>query len=174
MLRTWVPAVLLAFVFCGLSVAQDRPSQVCLDDRVGLNAPTRASFNKEFALLVASRGLKLDWADCDAVDAGIIRVTVQSEAPQPFGHALGRAYRAGNSISPRLEVFLDPVMELMKDVHCWSIIGRALARVAAHEVAHFADQRATHRERGLMRAGFTGSDLSSNDSSLFYWRPGSD
>jgi hypothetical protein len=174
MLRSSIPAVLQAFLFCGLSLAQDRPWQVCLDDHVGLNAPARASFNKEFALLLASRGLKFDWSDCNEGSGGIIQLTVTSDAPQPLSDVLGRAYSAGNSIAPRLEVFLDPVMDLMKDVHCWSIIGRALARVAAHEMGHFADQKAIHRERGLMKAGFTGTELSSSDSSLFYWRPGSD
>jgi hypothetical protein len=174
MLRLWIPAVLQAFCLCSLSFAQDRPWQVCLDDDAGLNAPARAPFNKEFALLLASRGLKFDWSNCDETRGRIIQLTVKPDAPQPLHDVLGRAYTAGNSVSPQLEVFLDPVMDLMKDVHCWSIIGRALARVAAHEVGHFADQRATHAERGIMKAGFTGSDLSSSDSSLFYWRSGGD
>jgi hypothetical protein len=174
MLRSCILTAFQAFLFYGLSFAQERPWQICLDDRAGLNAPTRASFNKEFALLVASRGLKFDWTDCDEADDGTIQLSVKPDPPQPLSDVLGRASLAGNSVAPRLEVFLDPVMVLMKDAHCWSIIGRALARVAAHEVGHFADQKAIHRERGLMKAGFTGSELSSDDSSLFYSRPGSD
>ncbi len=174
MFRYWVPAILQAFCLCGLSAAQERPWQVCLDDRAGLNAPARASFSREFALLLASRGLKFDWADCDAARGGIIQLVVEADAPKSLNDVLGRAYAGNSSVSPRLEVFVEPVVDLMKDVHCWSIIGRALARVAAHEVGHFADQKAMHSERGLMKAGFTGSELSSSDSSLFYWRPGSD
>jgi hypothetical protein len=44
-----------------------------------------------------------------------------------------------------------------------------LARVAAHEVAHFLDQDQHHTEAGLLQARFSGDQLAAEDSYPFRW-----
>jgi hypothetical protein len=61
------------------------------------------------------------------------------------------------------------VVELLPSTQCWSVIGRALARVAAHEVAHFVDQAGAHNGTGLLRQTFDARQLASEDSYPFRW-----
>jgi hypothetical protein len=158
--------LLLGLLLGGETPAQAAKWQVCLHDAVGLNAPARASFDREFSLLLAPRDMQFAWSSCGGAGEAI-HLAVRFDAPEPFSNVLGLAYKQGGAISPHLEIFLDPVLDLMKDAQCWTVIGRALARVAAHEVTHFTEQRATHDAQGLMKAGLSGSELSSDDWQLF-------
>jgi hypothetical protein len=159
--------VLLASLTAGGALAQTR--EVCLDDRAGLNAPTMGSFYQEFQLLAGARGVRIE---DDACRADAIRISLQRSAPQHPSDVLGAAPLAGLQIAPRLEVYVDRVVELMPERQCWNVVGRALARVAAHEVAHFLDQEQQHADAGLLRARFSGAQLAGEDSYPFRWTSG--
>jgi hypothetical protein len=166
-------ALLLGLLFGGATSVQAAKWQVCLHDAVGLNAPARASFDREFTLLLGPHDMRFAWSSCRAGGAAI-HLALRLDAPQPYSNVLGLAYKQSGAISPHLEIFLDPVLDLMKDTQCWTVIGRALARVAAHEITHFTEQRDTHDARGLMKTGFSSTELSSDDSQLFCRRPRGD
>jgi hypothetical protein len=156
--------VLLAGLTVGGALAQTR--EVCLEDRAGLNAPTMGSFYQELQLLVGPRGVKIEDEDCRA-DA--IRIALHRSAPHQPSDVLGAAPIAGSQIAPQLEVYVDRVVELMPERQCWNVVGRALARVAAHEVAHYLGQQQQHSDTGVLQAGFSGAQLASEDSYPFRW-----
>ena len=159
-------AVLLWAPLAGEALAQTR--QVCLDDQAGLNAPTIGSFHREFQFLVGARGIRLEDEGC-AADA--IRISVHRNANGHPSDALGAAPIADSGIGPRLEIYFDRIVALMPETQCWNVVGRALARVAAHEVAHYIDQDESHSEAGLLQAKFSGTQLAGEDSYPFRWIP---
>jgi hypothetical protein len=50
-----------------------------------------------------------------------------------------------------------------------AVVGRALARVAAHEVYHIVAQTAEHQEKGVAKASFSARDLTSARFDLDAW-----
>jgi hypothetical protein len=50
-----------------------------------------------------------------------------------------------------------------------SVFGRALARIAAHEIYHIVAQTAEHQERGVAKAAFSTRDLLSDRFDLDIW-----
>ena len=76
--------------------------------------------------------------------------------------ALGLAYTRGSRVEPRLEIFVEPVVRLTGAAD-WEVVGRALARVAAHEAIHYIQQRADHDEHGLFSAHLTAEALTRRD-----------
>lgn len=153
-------------VFSALAEAQVR--QVCLDDQAGLNAPAKGSFYQEFQALVGPRGVGLEDSECgpDAIHLALFAKAEGREAD-----VLGAARQEQTRIAPRLEIYLDRVVAMMPESRCWNVVGRALARVAAHEVAHFIDQNPGHSQTGLLQPRFSGAQLASDDSYPFRWIP---
>jgi len=177
LLRAVRLGIIQGFLLCWVSQAQPVALRICLEDHAGLNPPARAAFHQELTLLLTGHGIHLDWSPCPSNAASIVRLAVHDRAPRSPEGVLGRATMAHGSVTPQLEVFLDPVRSHLPNSQCWSVIGRALARVAAHEVAHFALQRPGHDDHGVLKASFSGSDLSSDDSlpfSLGYARSAGD
>jgi hypothetical protein len=161
-IRVVLPLALLA----GLGQAQNR--QVCLDDQAALKKPALGSFYREFQSLVGPRGVELAESGCQP-DA--IRLSLYERGDGREADVLGAARVEGSRIAPTLEIYLDRVVALLPESNCWNTVGRALARVAAHEVAHFLDQDQRHAESGLLRSRFTGMQLASDDSYPFRWIP---
>lgn len=139
--------------------------QVCLEDLAGLNEPALGSLYREFQTLAGPRGLMLTNSGCEA---GSVRLSLRRRGNGHGPDVLGAAYRQGGSIAPHLEIYVDAVVDLMP-ARCWDVVGRALGRVAAHEVAHFLDQDERHAEAGLLQARFSGSELAGDDSYPFRW-----
>lgn len=140
--------------------------RVCLEDQANLSAPAMGAFQREFLTLVGAHGVELVDSACPS---GAILLSLQRRGANHDPDVLGAAHRRDATIEPRLEVYIEPVRELIPEVRCWTTIGRALARVAAHEVAHYVDQSVEHSERGLLNAGFSGTQLAGGDSHPFRW-----
>jgi hypothetical protein len=132
------------------------PLTVCVADRVRLGPSVQAAFEEEF-LSLTSPGVKLDF-QC-AAPVRFVPVTILPEPPRSHPEALGLAYAAAGRILPRLEVYLNPTLRMLAENRAPRLVGRALARVAAHELAHFQLQKAGHDETGLLREGFRPEDL---------------
>jgi hypothetical protein len=161
-----VLAVLLGSLTLGGALAQT--PQVCLDDRAGLNAPTLGSFYKEFQLLAGSHGVRIE---DDACRPEAIRIVLYDDNTGHPSDVLGAAPVVGSRVAPRLEIYVAQVVDLMPETGCWNVVGRALARVAAHEVAHLIDQDLQHGDTGLLQAHFSGAQLAADDSYPFRWIP---
>jgi len=140
--------VAVGLFLAGLTSAEVR--SVCLDDRVGLNSFSRKAFEAEVRELIPVHGLTLT-----------------------FGRCLGPAVSiviSGDRVLPALSIYTQPVLKIIGEQASAAQLGRALARVAAHELGHYLLQQIHHNHEGLMRASFESSELGSEDSSRFRQR----
>jgi hypothetical protein len=157
-------AVLIGSLTLGGALAQ--VPEVCLDDRAGLNAPAMGSFYQEFQQLAGAHGVKIEGGACEP---GKIRILLTKGESNHPSDVLGAAPVVTARVEPRFEIYVDRVVALLPETQCWNAVGRALARVAAHEVAHFIDQDLTHSRSGLLQAHFSGAQLAGEDSYPFRW-----
>ena len=140
---------------------------VCLEDSGELlNTPLRGAVLREFRGLMGGQGAELSFGTC-VQDSRKIRLEILGEAPEHLEGVLGLAYRRSERIEPRLKVFYGPLVQYIRDPNSTLLIGRAIARVAAHEAMHFIEQQSSHCADGLMRPGFSVSDLLGSDRGPF-------
>jgi len=153
--------VLVLLFLAVLGSAQAQLLDVCLEDRVGLNSATKTAFAEELSILLE----KTEWRlNCHP---SAVRLAVRFSPPLRYASALGLAYRTGERIAPRLEVYLNTVLRSLNEVRAPSVVGRALARVAAHELVHFTFQRTDHDASGLLAERFPATQLAGADSRPF-------
>ena len=140
---------------------------VCVGDRGSLlNAPIRAAVLREFNSVMGGRNARLAFESCP-VEGSRILLAIEREPPYPLPGVLGLASRKLDRIQPNLLVFYDPLVRFLGEPNNSGAIGRALARVAAHETAHFLDQQSHHCTHGLLRSGFSSFELRSPSSRPF-------
>ena len=145
---------------------------VCVEDSGELlNTPLRGAVLREFRELMGGRGTDLGFGAC-LRDSRKIRLEIRGEAPDHLEGVLGLAYRRSERIEPRLKVFYGPLVRYIGDPNSTELIGRAIARVAAHEALHFLDQQPSHCADGLMRPEFSVWELVGSDRGPF--RPAHD
>ncbi len=148
-----------AFVLVGMT-SQALALSVCLEDRAEIGVPARAGLLRELHALLP--GIEVELGRCNALgDADVALAVLRSREGVPVD-ALGLAYRADGAILPRLELFVDPVMRLTR-AGDWETLGRALARVAAHELLHYRRQSGDHDPHGLLQARLSAAELVSED-----------
>ncbi len=151
-----------------LSASAGAPEwRVCVHNLAELNQPTLAALNVEASGLLHGRRVSFVHGPCVARSGRLIYLIVRSQGPADGQDVLGRAAVRQGSVLPVLEVYVEPVRSFIGQVESSKLIGRALARVVAHEVTHFIDQDVTHGRRGLMQASFSGWDLITDDSHRF-------
>ena len=140
---------------------------VCVEDSGELlNTPLRASVLREFRELMGGRGADLGFGTCRR-DSRRIRLEIQVEPPGQLEGVLGLAYRRSKWIEPRLKVFYGPLVRYLGDPNSTQLIGRAIARVAAHEAMHFLEQQPSHCADGLLRPKFSVWELLGSDRGPF-------
>jgi hypothetical protein len=129
---------------------------VCVIDQTGLDPITLNAFEKEFRSLLPEGSVILHRAPCDAEWAArSVRLTIRTEPPRQLPKALGVAYlSATGTVLPILDVYLSRLFSYLNWPRTPYVVGRALARVAAHEFGHFHLQDAGHHQDGLMRSRF--------------------
>ncbi len=137
--------------------------RLCVDDAESLlGPPVRGAMHREFQALLGGQVAGVEFASCSGSDRKV-RLGVRAEPPAGLGGVLGLAYRDGDRIVPELRVYYGPVVRYLGEPNNANAVGRALARVAAHEAGHFFDQRANHCELGLMRAALPAYELQAKD-----------
>ena len=137
--------------------------QICVDDRDSLlAAPVRAAVLREFRSLMVGQVERIAFANC-ATDLPRMQLAITAEAPEGLEGVLGLAHRRRDRIEPRLHVFHGPLVRYIGVPNNANAIGRALARVAAHEAAHFLEQQVDHCEFGLMRAVLPAYELAARN-----------
>jgi hypothetical protein len=156
----WKLAV--ALFFAGAAGAQGRT--VCLEDRVGINVFTWRVFEAELRKLAVVPEIALASGRCEGT---AISLVISAHPPARYAEALGLAHRRGERVFPALHLYTQSVRKIIGEQASAAQFGRALARVAAHELEHYLHQRVHHVELGLMRASFEASQLASEDSGPF-------
>jgi hypothetical protein len=156
------PHLLLSALLLGGSASQATAMRVCLEDRVGMGVPARAGLVGELRALAPDVEVEIRAEGCNGIAGSDVVLTVLGSRPEAPSDALGLAYRGNGTILPRLEVFVDPVMRLTRAAD-WQTLGRALARVAAHELLHYRRQTDEHDASGLFQARLTPTELLSEE-----------
>lgn len=158
-LKLLLSAVLWGAVAAATTSAD--PVHLCIDYAAKVPAPARAAFQQELRVLFQNQSLRIDRKSC-AADADVL-LTVRKKRGMIPADVLGLAAREGNGVSGRLEIFLDPLLRATR-AGCWETVGRAMARVASHELLHYFDQRTEHDEDGLFSPRLSHHMLVSEDA----------
>ena len=148
----------------GLAGAEQR---LIIVDHSGLEPAVQGAFQRELALLIGHRALRFHWAPDRPAAPGEIRLSIQPGMFTERPEALGVARLENGKVAPDLAVFPEAIAARLANPESSTMLGRALARVASHEVIHYLDQSPGHHSTGLMREVFSSDELASDDSTPF-------
>jgi hypothetical protein len=137
---------------------------VCFLNTANLDPETVRQFEKELSDIASSSGVSLSIRQCMPGPAADVRITIQSQSGvEPS--ALGAAKVLGGRVLPELEVYTAPIGALLA-ARLPVLMGRAMARVAAHELGHFLTQSSEHSD-GVMSEFYSGPRLMAADKRSF-------
>ena len=168
-----VKAISILLAASGIPSVLGASWTVCVEGSASLlNTPIRAAILREFRSVMGGRDAHLEFGGCPA-GSGSTRMllSIKREAPEHLAGILGLARRRSDRIEPGLQVFHGSLVRYLGEPNNASTIGRALARVAAHEAAHFLDQQAHHCKNGLLRATFPAYELAAQNPWPFRHAP---
>lgn len=132
---------------------------VCVEDPQSLlSTPLQAAMLREFHTLMGGRISRLRFAGCDGMPLRIALKVKQAPSTVLDG-VLGLARIRSAHVEPRLEIYYQPMLRYLGNPNSSEAIGRALARVAAHETEHFLAQQVQHCRAGLLRSRFPAPEL---------------
>jgi hypothetical protein len=158
--QQWLLAVLAAVGFS--ATARAEPVRVCVHNQINLPEPAEASMRTELKLLFPRLKVVAQSNPCDAEIEKQILIVVKDTDDSVPADALGRAPMVDGKIIPVLEVFKDPVARL-SGANDLGTLGRALGRVAAHELLHYLLQQSGHNVTGLLQERLDAAALRSED-----------
>lgn len=158
--QQWLLAVIAAVCFS--AAARAEPILVCVHDQINLPAPAEAAMRAELKQLFPRLKVIAQSDPCKAESDGQVLIFVKDTAHGVPADALGRAHMVDGKILPALEVFKGPVAQL-SGANDLETLGRALGRVAAHELLHYLLQQSGHNVTGLLQERLGAADLRSED-----------
>lgn len=156
----WLLAVMAAVCFS--AAARAEPIVVCVHDQINLPKPAEAAMRAELKLLFPRLKVIAQSDPCKAEAEGQVLIFVKDTAHGVPADALGRAPLVDGKIIAALEVFKGPVAQL-SGANDLQTLGRALGRVAAHELLHYLLQQSGHNVTGLLQERLGAADLRSED-----------
>jgi hypothetical protein len=175
-------AALLVLCLSICAQAQTRTLALYLDAPRGLDPESNAVMHEELQRLLAPAGLEIAWKrmidrkagenfDLVAVTSFAGPCTVDKHSAQV---SLSTVSLADTSISdghilPFFRVDCTRLIAMLGSQVEPATFGRALARVAAHEIYHIVAQTTEHQERGVAKAVFSVRDLTSARFDLDIW-----
>ncbi len=131
--------------------------RLCLEDRAEVSVAARGELLREIIRLFPSAEF-INPADCER-NADAVRIFLAKGVPGRPPDALGAVkVEADGRLSPPALVFVDAVAEYSR-ANDELTLGRALARVAGHELLHYLRQSSDHDAHGPMRERLTAQDL---------------
>lgn len=158
--RQWILAVLA--VVCLSATAGAEPVRICVHNQIDLPQPAEASMRAELRLLFPRLKIVTQSNPCDAETEGQILIFLKDTGDSVSADALGRTPVVDGKIMPVLEIFKGPVARL-SGANDLATLGRALGRVAAHEMLHYLLQQSGHNVTGLLQERLGATDLRSED-----------
>jgi hypothetical protein len=133
------------------------PSAICLEDRAGISYRVRAAFDRELSALLGKGREMAQKRACPS--AAGIRISIRTHAPSRYADALGVTWTAHDRVLPLIELYTSNVLKTLGGHAGSERFGRALARVAFHELQHYTRQERGHDEDGLFSRTVSASDL---------------
>lgn len=146
----------LTLMLAALSPASALDLRLCPDRLAGFDRFTEQAFVEELGRILTVSGKTLRVLPCESPSPEALRLRVKArpQAEQP-ADALGAArINQQGRILPECAVYVSPVAQLV-GTRLPAVLGKSLARVAAHELGHYLHQREQHDHDGLMTESFT-------------------
>ena len=175
-------AALLVLCVSVCAQAQTRVLALYLDSPRGLDPESNAVMREELQRLVAPAGLEIVWKrmidrsagenfDLVAVTSFVGPCTLNKSSAPVTASAVSLADTSisDGHILPFFRVDCMRLIAMLGSQIEPATFGRALARVAAHEIYHIVAQTTEHQERGVAKAAFSVRDLTSARFDLDIW-----
>lgn len=161
----------LAFLSAVAAVAAPSAGlQVCLDDSYGVSVPARGEFVQELTRLIPHADFN---HGCPDADAGVRIALLASDGSVPQDALGAIRVNAGGQVAPPVLVFVDTV-ESYSEAASEESLGRALARVAGHELLHYLRQSSQHGSHDLLRSRLSAHELTGVPGPARWTRRGRD
>jgi hypothetical protein len=179
----------LSALFCSVSVAES-PTTTVTVVLAGERAPLSVvrAMQRETAAALASSAIDLNWMGSENMpDSGlegevaIVRLRGECRPAPPAPHTepgsgktvLGQTHIVKGQVLPFTDVLCDTVRQLLaRDLRAErrsdrdTLLGRALGRVAAHELYHILLRTTEHARSGLSRAEQSSAELLADHESF--------
>ena|SRR5216117_1073480 len=174
-------ALLLILCVSACANAQTRTLALYAEWPRGLDAGSGVIMRAELQRLLAPAGLEVVWKTLADRKAGedFELVAVSSfeglcAVDEPASNPAITASLADTSISnghilPFFRVDCDRLIRMLGSQLEPAVLGRALARLVAHELYHIVAQTTDHQERGVAKAAFSIRDLTDARFELDAW-----
>jgi hypothetical protein len=171
--------VLLGFSFC--AQAQTRTLALYAEAPRDLDVQARSLMRAELQRLLEPAGIEVVWKRMADRQAGetfdlvaVTSFTGSCSVDKPVLATQASVSLADTSISdgrvlPFFRIDCPKIIGMLGSQTESSFVGRALARVAAHEIYHIVAQTAEHQERGVAKASFSIRDLTADRFELDAW-----
>jgi len=140
---------------------------LCIENPARLDEVTLRIVREELEAVFASAGRPVRFLPCQRAH---VTITLRREAAAEDGSALGRAPWKDGRVAPGIEVFAGPVSALVGS-RLPAVLGRALGRVAAHELGHWIGPGDGHSGAGLMSERLTAAHLMAPRRERFLYGP---
>jgi hypothetical protein len=178
----WTLRALLLLLFFSICVqAQTRTLALYAEPPRDLDAQASSWMRAELQRLLDPAGIDVVWKRLADRQAGetfdLVAVTSfagSCAAGKPVLVTQASVSLADTSISdgrilPFFRIDCPKTLGMLGSQTDPSFVGRALARVAAHEIYHIVAQTAEHQERGVAKASFSIRDLTTDRFELDAW-----
>jgi len=158
-----VVIVLLALSPPLLGAERSTEIVVCIGNPLAADRWLVQEWRNELERILESSGRELRVANCDEQGA----TPIYFMRVHPFeSSALGAARTRGGVVLPLLEVYTEPLAAML-GTRLPGVLGRAMARVTAHELAHVLRQETEHAAEGAFAAQYTAGLLRAARPSYF-------
>lgn len=139
---------------------------VCTENPARVDRTTVQVFRNELKAILAVSDHGIEFESCRE---GAIRITLRDNPPAGET-ALGAARRQGARVLPDLEIYVGGIARLV-ETRLPGMLGRAMARVATHEISHYLYQTQDHEGEGFMRERLGAAHLIAGSNSFFRLSP---
>jgi hypothetical protein len=137
--------------------------ELCVQNPSRLDEYTLRSFRSELTVILTASGRPPEFVACRP---GLTKLIVREQPPEEETSALGRTRVENGQFVPEIEIFVAPVAAIL-GTRLPAVLGRALARVATHELGHLLRQDARHSPRGVMTERLGAAHLMAPDHGYF-------
>ena len=152
-MNLWTKFVALLVLPVAIAAASQgrRELAVCVGNSHVVDKVLAKEWEGELRRILETDGLTLRLAGCN--EEGAIQIHfLRAHPSEP--NALGAARTRRERVLPRLEVYSDPVAALI-GTRLPGLLGKALARVTAHELIHYVRQETAHAHSGAFSGHYT-------------------
>ena len=174
-------AALLVLLVSICASAQTRTLALYADPPQGLDPRSTQIMRAELQRLLAPAGFQIVWKSLAGRKTGenfdlvaVFSFEGSCALDQPVAYRFGSPSLADTSISnghilPFFRVECPRLLGMFGMQVDRGVLGRAIARIAAHELYHIVAQTTDHQEKGIAKASFSTRDLTADKFDLDEW-----